>query len=120
MHVYDGKGTVPENDFREQGLCNAVIKLLCGIVLRYGCHVICIYRFLSVLKCARYLLKLNFYQAGSVMKKGTELGFSKLGDEKGFKRGEWKEIVRVDGSLYIHKWKNNSSVTLVACCICSD
>jgi hypothetical protein len=35
------------------------------------------------------------------MKKRTELGASRLGDDRGFKRGEWKEIVIVDENLYI-------------------
>jgi hypothetical protein len=47
------KGTVPENDLREQGLGSAVIKLVCASVPRYGYHGTCIDRFLISVKCAQ-------------------------------------------------------------------
>lgn len=85
VRIYVVKETVPESDVREQGLGSAVIKLVCATVTRYGCHVICIDRLLSSVKCADYLSKNNMYQTGTLMKKRSELRASKLGDCKGFK-----------------------------------
>jgi hypothetical protein len=36
------------------------------------------------------------YWTGTVMKKRSESGASKRGDDKSFKRGKWQETVRVD------------------------
>jgi hypothetical protein len=65
-------------------------------------------------KHAVYLLKINTYQTGTVMKKRTELGTSKMGDDEGFKRGKWEEILAVDKNLFIVGWN------LLSCCIGSE
>jgi hypothetical protein len=40
--------------------------------------------------------------------KKIEMGASELVYDKGFKRGEWKEIIRVDDNLCILRWKENN------------
>jgi hypothetical protein len=53
-----GKGKLPKNDLKELGLGSAVMEVLCATVPGGGCHV-CNDRFLTCLKCAKYLVKNN-------------------------------------------------------------
>jgi hypothetical protein len=85
--------------------------LLRATVHRDGCHVIYSDRFHTSVNCAKHLLKISFYQTGTVTKKRTDLGASKMGSDKGFKRGEWEEIIRTDENLCILQRNDNSSVT---------
>jgi hypothetical protein len=59
------------------------------------------------MKCAEYLLESKIYQMGTVMKNIIWMGASKPGDGKGFKMGEWDEIIKEDENLCIVKWKGD-------------
>jgi hypothetical protein len=54
------------------------------------------------------------YQTSTIMKNGTQLFAFKLGGDKGFKRGETKEMVRIDENLCIPKWKEKTSLILLS------
>jgi hypothetical protein len=60
--TYGYNGTVSDNDLKKLGLGSAATKLLCATVPRDGCHVVCIDRFFTSVKCAEYLLKNNIHQ----------------------------------------------------------
>lgn len=57
LYTYAGKLSVPEVDRREQVLVSAAVRLLCAVAPRYGCHVVCIDRFLSGVRCAGCLME---------------------------------------------------------------
>lgn len=121
FRIYQGKGTVPDEDTKKIGLGGSVVKLLTNTVPKDGKHVIYTDRFFTGVKTADELLQLNIHLTGTVMCNRVGSVSKKLKSDKELKqRGEWEEWLREDEKVCVVKWKDNKSVTLLSTCIGSE
>ncbi|XP_054720937.1 piggyBac transposable element-derived protein 3-like [Uloborus diversus] len=113
--IYQGKGTVPEDDVKTFGLGGAIVKRLVESIKNPNYQqVINTDRYFTGIKIAEYLLSKGIYSTGTVMSNRTQSGAQKFPSDNIMVRGDYVELCRSDDKMTLVKWKDKKTVLMLS------